>query len=134
MVLSFYIKCLYIYLWSWRCNEKGKYITFQFSRKKFGNQDIFEMDGNKIGSNAKSREPLYRLNRIYLVYLHPIHSKKNKRGKNTNLASGNRSTKTYSSKNCHKSNKKMKSFVIPDPWTSRIRRLVKQMLCKGCRE
>ena len=106
----------------------------QFSRKKFGNQDKSEMDKKQIGSNAKSRERLYRLNRIYLVYLHPIRPKKNKRGYDTNPTSGNRLAKTYSRGNCHKSNKKLKSFVLPDPWTSKTRRLAKQLLCKGCSE
>ena len=109
-------------------------ISLQFSKKKFGNEDASEMHKNKEGSNAKYREPLYRLNRIYLVYLHPIRSKKNKMKYDTSPASGNRSVKTYSSENCHKPRKKLKSSVLPDPWTSRTQRLVKRMLCKGCRE
>ena len=127
-----YWRSCQFYLCSWRCHEMVNYISLQFSRIKFGKQDKSELGKNKIELTVKSPEPSYRLNRIYVLYLRPVRSKKNKRGYDTN--SGNKSTKIYSRGNCHNSNKKMKSFVLPDPWTSRTRRLAKQMLCKGCRE
>ena len=69
------------------------------------------------------KDDLLRLNRQYLVYLRPG----NLRSKSTQKATGEKNISK-----CTHHPPVLRAYAQPDPWKKRIRKKVKQLLCKDC--
>ena len=101
-----------------------KCFIFQFAKSYFNKQHAVKSHKLKhTWRKRKLRNISWRLNRIYVVYLKPDVINKKKR---QNQVKRNRSGKNL----CNI--RKLKAYSLPDPWTGRLKKKVKKVLCQKC--
>lgn len=108
---------------------------FKFGKRK----SLIGYDQSNLSPTISRRktepnQPVLRLNRMYLVYLRLARSTITSGESKLKTKMQNISTKSKYRKICRASIRKMKMFSTPDPWTTQIRRKLKQLLCQGCRK
>lgn len=118
----------------WRVNTiikkvKVNYI-FQFTKIRSGYHS--KPFTASLRRKALLKNANFRLNRIYLLYLRPsvnVLKPVNYKLEGTTAKHSKRITRK---KNCRQYIPKMKAYAVPDPWTNKNRKIVKEVLCDNC--
>ena len=109
--------------------SKTPFLYFQFERSNFNiKHAVKKHNSNQSQSSRRLRSISWRLNRIYVIYLYPNVINKNKRQRQMRRNKIGKQNHWKGLCNI----RKLEAFSLPDPWTGKIKRSIRKILCRHC--